>query len=60
VLQVLENGKQVDPLRQKLPEAKPISQNLKDKYLTYMKPIKQQLDSIGLKIEIVEDKESNK
>ena len=55
-----KNGKQVDPLRQKLPEAKPISQNLKDKYLTYMKPIKQQLDSIGLKIEIVEDKESNK
>ena len=55
-----KNGKQVDPLRQKLPEAKPISQNLKDKYLTYMKPIKQQLDSIGLKIEIVEDNESNK
>jgi murein DD-endopeptidase MepM/ murein hydrolase activator NlpD len=55
-----KNGKQVDPLRQKLPEAKPISQNLKDKYLTYMKPIKQQLDSIGFKIEIVEDNESNK
>ena len=42
-----KNGKQVDPMRQKLPEAKPISQNLKDKYLTYMKPIKRQLDSIG-------------
>ena len=28
-----KNGRQVDPLRQKLPEAKPISQNLKDKYL---------------------------
>jgi len=34
-----KNGRQVDPLRQKLPEAKPISQNLKDKYLTYMKPV---------------------
>ena len=41
-----KNGKQVDPLRQKLPEAKPISQDLKNKYLTYMKPIKFQLDSI--------------
>ena len=42
----LKNGKQVDPLRQKLPEAKPISKELKEKYLTYMKPIKKQLDSI--------------
>ena len=41
-----KNGKQVDPLRQKLPEAKPISKELKEKYLTYMKPIKKQLDSI--------------
>jgi len=42
-----KNGKQVDPMREKLPEAKPISKDLKDKYLTYMKPIKTQLDSIG-------------
>ena len=42
-----KNGKQVDPMREKLPEAKPISKDLKDKYLTYMKPIKMQLDSIG-------------
>ena len=42
-----KNGKQVDPMREKLPEAKPISRDLKDKYLTYMKPIKMQLDSIG-------------
>jgi len=41
-----KNGKQVDPLRQKLPEAKPISKELKEKYLTYMKPIKKQLDGI--------------
>ena len=41
-----KNGKQVDPLRQKLPEAKPISKILKEKYLTYMEPIKKQLDSI--------------
>ncbi len=42
-----KNGKQVDPLRQKLPEAKPISKGLKEKYLTYMKPIKKQLDNIN-------------
>ena len=54
-----KNGRQVDPLRQKLPEAKPISQELKDKYLTYMKPVKQQLDSIGSKFEIIEDSIAN-
>lgn len=41
-----KNGKQVDPLRQKLPEAKPISKDLKEKYLTYKRPIKKQLDAI--------------
>ena len=42
-----KKGKQVDPLRQKLPEAKPISKDLKEKYLAYMKPIKKQLDNIN-------------
>ena len=41
-----KNGKQVDPLKQKLPEAKPISKELKKRYLTYMLPVKNQLDSI--------------
>jgi len=41
-----KNGKQVDPLRQKLPEAKPISNELKEKYLVHMAPIKKQLDAI--------------
>lgn len=41
-----KNGKQVDPLRQKLPEAKPISKELKKRYLTHMLPVKNQLDSI--------------
>ena len=41
-----KNGKQVDPLKQKLPEAKPISDLLKKKYLTYMNPIKLRLDSM--------------
>ena len=48
-----KNGRQVDPLKTKLPEAKPISQNLKDKYLTYMKPIKHQLDSIVTNVTFV-------
>ncbi len=41
-----KNGKQVDPFRQKLPEAEPISDTLKTKYLEYIKPIKQRLDNI--------------
>ena len=41
-----KNGKQVDPLRQKLPEAKPISKELKEKYMVHMVPIKKQLDAI--------------
>ena len=41
-----KNGKQVDPLKQKLPEAKPISDFLKQKYLAYMGPIKLKLDSM--------------
>ena len=48
-----KNGKQVDPLRQKLPEAKPISQDLKEKYLDYMKPKKLQLDSIVSNVNFV-------
>ena len=41
-----KNGRQVDPLKQKLPEAKPISNMLKQKYLAYMRPIKVKLDSM--------------
>ncbi|NCO63368.1 MAG: peptidoglycan DD-metalloendopeptidase family protein [Flavobacteriales bacterium] len=41
-----KNKKQVDPLREKLPEAEPISENLKAKYFEFIKPIKAQLDSI--------------
>jgi murein DD-endopeptidase MepM/ murein hydrolase activator NlpD len=31
-----KNGKQVDPLRQKLPEAKPISKELKERYMVHI------------------------
>ena len=42
-----KNGRQVDPFRQKLPEAKPISENLKNKYLAEIVPLKFQLDCIS-------------
>ncbi len=41
-----KNGKQVDPFRQKLPEAKPIEPKLKEKYMVYMQPFKETLDCI--------------
>ena len=41
-----KNGRQVDPFKQKLPEAEPISDSLKVKYLEFIKPIKEQLDAI--------------
>ncbi|QDO93418.1 peptidoglycan DD-metalloendopeptidase family protein [Formosa sediminum] len=41
-----KNGEQVDPFKQKLPAAEPILENLKDKYLEYIKPIKVQMDAI--------------
>lgn len=41
-----KKGRQVDPFKQKLPEAEPISDSLKQKYLEYIKPIKERLDKI--------------
>ncbi|MBU2928080.1 M23 family metallopeptidase [Winogradskyella psychrotolerans] len=41
-----KNGVQVDPFKQKLPEAKPISDSLKVEFLDHIKPIKQRLDNI--------------
>lgn len=41
-----KNGKQVDPFKQKLPEAKPISEELKISFLEFIKPLKIQIDNI--------------
>ena len=41
-----KNGKQVDPFKQKLPEAKPISPALKAKFMVAMQSVKEQLDCI--------------
>lgn len=46
-----KNGKQVDPLREKLPSAEPIKESIKDQYLSYIKPIKSALDQIPVPAE---------
>ena len=43
-----KNGKQVDPLRQKLPEAEALAPNLKSDFQALSTPLKKQLDSINL------------
>ncbi|MCC1482963.1 M23 family metallopeptidase [Winogradskyella immobilis] len=42
-----KNGIQVDPFKQKLPEAKPISETLKAKFLDYKVAVKLQLDAVS-------------
>ncbi|RAV29528.1 M23 family metallopeptidase [Sinomicrobium soli] len=41
-----KNGKQVDPYKQDLPSAEPIEKELKEGYLTYIRPLKSRLDDI--------------
>ena len=41
-----KNGRQVDPLREKLPAAEPISEQLKIEFKDFIVPIKSQLDCI--------------
>ncbi|MDY7396503.1 peptidoglycan DD-metalloendopeptidase family protein [Aureibaculum sp. 2210JD6-5] len=41
-----KNGKQVDPLKQKLPSAEPIADSLKTNYLAFIKPYKAELDDL--------------
>jgi murein DD-endopeptidase MepM/ murein hydrolase activator NlpD len=42
-----KNGRQVDPFKQKLPDAKPISKGLKIDYLNAIADLKTQLDCIS-------------
>jgi hypothetical protein len=39
-----KNGAQVDPLREKLPEAEPLAEALRDNYFEFIGPKKDQLD----------------
>lgn len=50
-----KNGKEVDPFKQKLPEAKPISDSLKVEYLEFIEPVKKQLDNIHFLEDIFEE-----
>lgn len=52
-----KNGRQVDPFRQDLPDAEPISDSLKVKYLDHIGPIKERLDAIAFPAEQVEQLE---
>ena len=45
----LKNGLQVDPFKQKLPEAKPVSESLKKQYFRDISLVRSQLDSIKIK-----------
>ncbi|WBU90435.1 peptidoglycan DD-metalloendopeptidase family protein [Cellulophaga omnivescoria] len=57
-----KNGKQVDPLREKLPTAEAIADSLKTGYLAHIKPKINQLDKIVFPKKIItqeEDKEEN-
>ncbi|PCJ95386.1 MAG: peptidase M23 [Flavobacteriaceae bacterium] len=49
------NGRQVDPFREKLPAAEPISETIKIQYLKYISPIKEQLDCIEFPEALTED-----
>ena len=42
-----KNGNQVDPFRQKLPDAKALPAHLKSDFIEFIAPLKQQLDSIN-------------
>lgn len=43
-----KNGKQVDPLREKLSQSEPIAESLKGDYLEFIKPIKTKLDNLPI------------
>lgn len=44
-----KNGVQVDPLKEKLPNAEPLPEEYKSTYLNYIKPLKKKIDAIKYK-----------
>ncbi len=53
-----KNGRQVDPLREKLPAADPIVDSLRADYLEYISPLKEQLDCIEYTESVFESEEN--
>lgn len=51
------NGRQVDPLKEKLPQAKPLAETLQPDYFEYISPIKDQLDCIVYPEKAIEEGE---
>jgi hypothetical protein len=47
-----KNGRQVDPFKQKLPEAKPIAPELKSKFERHIVPYKTKLDCIAFETQL--------
>ncbi len=41
-----KHGRQVDPLKQKLPASEPMKKEIRPKFLSYIEPIKEELDAI--------------
>lgn len=52
-----KNGKQIDPLKEKFPEAEPIRDDLKEQYFAFIKPLKTELEKIPSKKIGPEEKE---
>jgi murein DD-endopeptidase len=52
-----KNGAQVDPLREKLPAAEPISDSIRGTYMAYIDPLKTHLDCI--EYTVLENEEEN-
>ncbi|WP_298487966.1 peptidoglycan DD-metalloendopeptidase family protein [uncultured Maribacter sp.] len=50
-----KNGRQVDPLKEKLPQAEPLAESLREDYYNFINPKKQQLDSINFPEKIEEE-----
>lgn len=52
-----KNGRQVDPLREELPLAEPLAENLRPDYFAYIAPKKDQLDCIAYPEKIIEEED---
>ena len=53
-----KNGRQVDPLREKLPAAEPIADSLRVDYMEYVTPLREQLDCIEFTEPVFETEEN--
>jgi len=54
-----KRGRQVDPFKQKLPEAEPISNDLKQEYFAFIEPVKEALDCISFDLEPITFQSNN-